>query len=210
MPLRMALRVFIACALLAAQQTTAAPSAKPPQFTVEQFKQMLPKLQQGGYVIYFRHAATDMFQLDDNPVMGNCASQRNLSDEGKEQAANIGKAFRKLQIPVGTVKASPYCRTTETAKLAFDKAELDDKLYFATRLSAAERKANAQYLLDLMAKQPPAGSNTVIVAHNANLMEAFGIWPDEEGDAFVYKPDGKSPGKPIGQIPVGLWPVLAR
>ncbi len=71
-----------------------------------------------GYVVLLRHAQTDPgtgdppgFQLDD------CATQRNLSQEGREQAVQIGKAFRDRNIPIHKVFSSQYCRCLDAAKL---------------------------------------------------------------------------------------------
>lgn len=203
--------VFAVLALgLAAASAAAEPMAKPPTLTATQFKALLPKLQKGGYVFYFRHTATDMFMLDDNPVMGNCDTQRPLSDEGRNQARSIGNAFRRNRIPVGQVKASPFCRAIDTARLAFERGEADESLYFATRLTAPERASKAAHLRRLLGKAPAEGSNTVIVAHNANIMEAIGIWPDEEGDAFLFKPENGQAGAPLARIPVDLWQSLNR
>lgn len=212
MPSFLAIWIAIATSLIgfAASPACAEPHAKPPSLTRQQMVGLLPKLQKGGYTFYFRHAATDMFQLDDHPVVGDCATQRNLSDEGKDQALAIGRAFRSQNIPVGMVLSSPFCRCVETAQLAFGKATVEDSLFFATRLSAEERKVNAKRLREFLAKRPNPGSNSVIVAHNANLMEAYGIWPDEEGDAYLYKPDGTGPGAPLAKIPVELWRQLSR
>lgn len=207
-PLRLLAAACLFAVAAAAPAETA--TAKPPTLTAQQLKALIPQLQKGGYIFYFRHAATDMFQLDDHPTIGDCKTQRNLSDEGKAQARGIGKAFQKYGIPVGIVLSSPFCRCVETAQLAFGKATLDDSLFFATRQSSRERKANADRLRNNMGKRPQAGSNTVIVAHNANLMEAYGIWPDEEGDAYLFKPDGASAGPAIGQIPADLWRDLAN
>ncbi len=202
---------IVACLLgVYADATAADVAAKPPTLSAPQLKALLPKLQTGGYVFFFRHAATDMFQLDDHPTIGDCTTQRPLSDEGRAQARMIGKAFHKQKIPVGVVLSSPFCRCVETAQLAFGRAAVDDSLFFATRLSAGERKANAEKLRKNIARHPDAGSNTVIVAHNANMMEAYGIWPNEEGDALLFKPDSNSPGQPIAEIPVGLWQGLIK
>ncbi len=84
---------------------------------------LLDALRGGGYVLLFRHAATDYGQSDvDKQNLENCLTQRNLSEQGRQQAAAIGQAFRQLQIPVGTDLASPYCRTQETARLAYGVA----------------------------------------------------------------------------------------
>lgn len=206
------IRVMLATCLftLAAAAPAETSLAKPSTLTTPQLKALIPQLQKGGYVFYFRHMATDMFQLDDHPTIGDCKTQRNLSDEGKAQARTIAKALQKHNIPIGLVFSSPFCRCVETAQLAFGKTTVDNSLFFATRQSAGERKANAEKLRKNMSKRPQAASNTVIVAHNANLMEAYGIWPDQEGAAYLFKPDGTSTGTAIGQILVGLWQELAN
>ena len=88
---------------------------------------LLSELRKGGYLILFRHAETVMqpsfsgtpeFREDD---FTHCGTQRNLSKDGRNQAAAIGEAFRALEIPIGFVRASPYCRTRDTAWLAFGR-----------------------------------------------------------------------------------------
>jgi broad specificity phosphatase PhoE len=73
-------------------------------------------LAKGGHVALVRHAiapgATDEppgFTLDD------CATQRNLDDEGRAQAAELGATFRTHGISVGRVISSPWCRCKDTA-----------------------------------------------------------------------------------------------
>ena len=83
---------------------------------------LVTALQGGGYVIYFRHAETDFSQTDtDTRNLADCSTQRNLIPEGRADARAIGQAFRALRIPVGRVLASKYCRTRQTARLAFGR-----------------------------------------------------------------------------------------
>jgi Histidine phosphatase superfamily (branch 1) len=80
------------------------------------------RLRRGGYVLAFRHAATDFSMTDSTRDLRDCSGQRNLTAEGRRQARSIGREFRRLAIPVGRVLASPFCRTRETASLAFGRA----------------------------------------------------------------------------------------
>jgi broad specificity phosphatase PhoE len=50
-------------------------------------------LKGGGQVVIMRHAAT-VPNVPDTLGAGGCASQRNLSEEGREDARRIGAAFR--------------------------------------------------------------------------------------------------------------------
>src|SRR6185436_14229064 len=84
---------------------------------------LLAKLRKGGYVIYIRHGHTPNSSDGATRVIGDCSTQRNLNDQGREDAAQIGRAFTALKIPVGVVEASPYCRTMDTARLAFGRVQ---------------------------------------------------------------------------------------
>ena len=82
---------------------------------------LVEALRKGGYNIYFRHAATDWSQNDQVSKAGDWTSCdpgkiRQLSEAGRKTAGTVGEAIRTLQIPIGQVIASPYCRTVETAR----------------------------------------------------------------------------------------------
>src|SRR5499426_2403919 len=81
-------------------------------------KTLVGELRQGGYVIVFRHGATNRDQADTDPLNhDNIAQQRLLSDKGKEVAQQVGSAYQKLGIPLGEVYTSKYNRAVETGKL---------------------------------------------------------------------------------------------
>src|SRR5512134_1792259 len=85
--------------------------------------ELVGRLREGGYVLYLRHASTDFGQNDSRMTrFEDCASQRNLTDRGRDEARALGEHLRRLKIPIGEVLASPFCRTMETARLAFGKA----------------------------------------------------------------------------------------
>ena len=149
----------------------------------------LGDLRNGGYIIYFRHGATDQTGANDEAAdLTKCETQRNLSAEGREQAKQIGNAFRSLRIPVGTVTASPFCRTRDTARLAFGRYTVSDDLRFAIGADAGETARFAESLRRMLSTAPAKATNAVIVSHTANLREAAGIWPKPEGVAYVFRP----------------------
>jgi broad specificity phosphatase PhoE len=104
-------------ALLLALVAFASPAwAQPSAAVIEQMRE-------GGYVLYLRHTSTDFSQNDSRMTSyEDCASQRNLTDQGRDEARAIGEHVKRLKIPIGEVLASPLCRTMETARLAFGKA----------------------------------------------------------------------------------------
>ncbi|MGL5794898.1 MAG: histidine phosphatase family protein [Waterburya sp.] len=156
-------------------------------------EEILSELQQGGYVIYFRHAQTEKDYADQVKAdVNNCSTQRTLSEEGWQQAISIGNAFAESDIPVGEVITSQYCCAWQTASLAFGQYEKDSALNFLlfedyTPEQMEEMKANVTPLLTNM---PESGTNTVIVGHDELFEVATGIYPDPQGMAYIVKPDG--------------------
>jgi broad specificity phosphatase PhoE len=81
-------------------------------------------LAQGGHAVLLRHATTDP-GVGDPPGyrVGDCASQRNLSAAGREQARALGKRVEASGASIGPVLTSRFCRCVDTATLAFGRAE---------------------------------------------------------------------------------------
>lgn len=200
------LAFFMAFALIAASPwASAQPMPEPPTLSAAQFRELLPALRTGGYVFYFRHMSSRHDQEDKNPLdLENCATQRNLSEEGQKQATLIGKAFKKLAIPVSSVFSSPFCRCKETAMLAFGTAKISPDLYFAAGLLKSDRIAKGEALRKMLSTVPAGQHNTVIIAHSANLEEAVGFWPKPEGVAYLFRP-GADGLQAIGRLPPELW-----
>jgi len=164
---------------------------------------MLTALKTGGYIVYFRHAISDTSQNDADPIkVDDCTTQRNLSDAGRAQAKKIGAAFQAFGISVDRAMASAYCRTKETSKLAFEKAEQSTAgaLFYSLALPKDDAAKAADELKKILATAPKGGSNTVLVGHTSNLKEVAGVWPKKEGGAYVFQPDGNGGFKLIGQL----------
>src|SRR4026209_1314148 len=78
----------------------------------------IDSLRAGGHAIVSRHGATYQDQADTDPLnLANVAKQRQLNDQGRALAREIGEATRKLQIPVGQVQTSMFYRAIETGTL---------------------------------------------------------------------------------------------
>ena len=152
---------------------------------------LLAALRAGGFVIYFRHARTDFSQDDtDLSDLTDCATQRNLSAEGRDQARLIGGAIAALELPIGDVLSSELCRTRETAELAFGRATLmPDLTSFGTAGSESEEQRRIAALRGLLASPPAPGTNTVLVGHLFNIQGATSI-SLAEGEAAIFALQG--------------------
>ena len=173
---------------------------------------LVKELKKGGYIIYFRHGTTADFGEKDvaDADLDDCPRQRNLSEEGRTQTKSIGQAFRQLEIPVGIVYASPYCRCIETAKNLFGKVEKTRALHFAIHLRNADRATVTSQLLDLLGTPPAPGTNTAMISHTANLQEAVGVWPKPEGVAHIFKPGKDGQFTYVGVMQPEAWIAEAK
>jgi len=169
--------------------------------------ELLQLVKQGGYVIYFRHGATTKTgeKTVEKQDLGNCAIQRNLSAEGRELTKQMGQAIKHLQIPIGAVYNSPYCRCVDTAKNLFGKSKNSDALHFAIHTTRVQSEESTQQLLEMLATPTASGKNTAIVSHTANLKAAVGILPRPEGVAHVFKPEGGGKFSYLGLIMPDTW-----
>lgn len=165
-------------------------------------------LRGGGYTLYFRHTATD-FSQHDRAMTGyaECATQRNLSDAGRAQARAIGEAIRALGLPVGEVIASPFCRTMETGRLMFGRAEPST----VVRGYEGTSPANADYarLVALLASPPAPGTLRMITSHGNPFRAVAGPPHLGEGEAAVLKPAGAGFAV-VARIRPGDWAGLVR
>src|SRR5262249_55819076 len=84
---------------------------------------LLRNLRDGGYVIVMRHATSPGSGDPANFKLDDCTTQRNLSDDGRDQARRIGATLNKERVPIGRVLSSRWCRALETGRLAFGRVE---------------------------------------------------------------------------------------
>jgi len=72
-------------------------------------------LSKGEAVALMRHAIAPGNGDPANFVVDDCRTQRNLSDEGVQQAVRIGKTMREHNISLADVYTSQWCRCIDTA-----------------------------------------------------------------------------------------------
>jgi phosphohistidine phosphatase SixA len=204
---------FIAWAMLFPLSATAQDAGKPdsPPNVLEGQK-LVEALRAGGYVIYFRHGISDLSTYDtDRDNLKNCATQRALSQEGRRQMRAIGEAIKALGIRVSAVLSSPYCRSIDTAKLAFGRADIAEDLKHTVTAEEDVAARQAQALRNMLATAPGvAGTNTVLSGHSGNLQEATEIWPKPEGVAIIFKPEANGKFSYIATVPPTYWQELVR
>ncbi len=204
------LRPDIRDAVLVAGTVDPVTAGSPPSPT-----DLINDLRWGGYVIVFRHGATVSDRVStDSMSRKNVPAQRQLSEQGRAQATSIGKAMRKLRIPVALVLTSTIQRAIDTGKLLGfgDVAATADLAESGPEMSAGDNDRHAQALRKLVAERPPADNNVVIVSHKPNIVDAFGKdWSDvREGEASIFEADGRGGYKLVARIQADMWTELAQ
>jgi len=174
---------------------------------------LLTTLRAGGQVIVVRHGATHADQADTDPLnLENVAKQRQLNDKGRADARSMGEALKRAGIPIGRVYSSRFQRAVETARLIAGKEPeaTNDVTEGGQVVSPNENARRMQALRAMAARVPEPGTNTLIVTHKPNILDAFGKdWFDiREGEASVFKPDGSGAYTLVGRVQIAQWATL--
>lgn len=147
-------------------------------------------LQGGGQVVLMRHALTTPGVGDpEGMTLDNCASQRNLSDEGRGHARQLAQALRTRGVPVGRVLASPWCRCIETAGLALGSSQPERTPALGNLFGRPELRDRQLAQLRPLAGQKPAKGNTFMVSHGSTIGALTGVSPDT-AEMVVLTPQG--------------------
>ncbi len=151
-------------------------------------------------VVLFRHAQAPGVGDPPQFKLGDCATQRNLSAEGREQARRLGERFRARGVQVGAVRTSQWCRTRETAELAFPGQARDAPAFnsfFGDYGSAPAQTAAA--LAELAAWRGPGV--LVVVTHQVNITALTGVYPASgEGVVVRRRADGAAGVEVVGRV----------
>jgi len=175
---------------------------------------VLKLLHGGGYVVVFRHGATHADQADTTPLnLDDVAKQRQLNDEGRADAKAVGDAFRRAGVPIGKSYSSRFHRAIETARLIGGKEPqaILDISEGGLVVSPNENNRRAEALRALVAIAPDSGTNTLIVTHKPNILDAFGKdWFEvKEGEASIFKPEGGRFAQ-VARVQIGQWATAMK
>lgn len=154
-----------------------------------------------GDVLLFRHALAPGGGDPPGLRLGDCSTQRNLSDAGREQARRLGDQVRERlgTLAVGAVWASPWCRTLDTARLAFPQQAVQVQPAFASFFNEPAREA----ALLAQARERLAGWRgpgvLVVVTHQVNITGLTGVFPASGEGVVMRCADGR--GEVVARLP---------
>src|ERR1051325_1758474 len=177
---------------------------------------LVPKLKQGGYVLVVRHVETDDSQKDVYPfVFDDMKKQRQLSEQGRQMARDVGAAIKTLGVPIGQIYTSKLNRAIETGALMFGTqttavSELTDS--GAGRVSAMANPTGANTKIELairelVNKPVKPGTNSVLITHKTNIADGFGknLGDVKEGEVLIYSPNASGAPTLVDRVQPSEW-----
>jgi phosphohistidine phosphatase SixA len=142
-----------------------------------------------GGVMLIRHAATEA-GLGDPPgfVLGQCSTQRNLSEAGRKASRGLGLWMQANGFKPDAVRSSQWCRCQDTARLAFGQYE-DWSALNSTFAGQGDPSAQRQALRERLLAMP-AGRTEVWVTHQVIMTGLTSAYPGL-GEGFLVDRQGR-------------------
>ncbi|WP_442583417.1 histidine phosphatase family protein [Mesorhizobium sp. ASY16-5R] len=145
-------------------------------------------LREGGHVVLLRHAMSGGGAEPANFDIEKCATQRNLSERGKQQARKIGALFAARAAPIERVLSSRWCRCLDTARLAFEADPEPFEPLDPVKADEVEKAGQLKAIMEAVAGF--AGSDNLVMVTHADVVQALtGVTP-REGEAVIVQADG--------------------
>jgi phosphohistidine phosphatase SixA len=164
----------------------------------DQLKGSNPK----GYVLVMRHALAPGVGDPENFKVSDCSTQRNLNEEGRQDARDVGQWLMRQEVKILRVESSRWCRAKETAQLLnVGKVRLnrnldslfEDESDWATHPQTMNIKKR---ILDHRNKR----GLLVFVGHFVNFQAAAGVSLDS-GEGALVRANAQGEIKVIGYSP---------
>lgn len=146
-------------------------------------------LRNGGQVVLINHADAPGTGEPANFDINDCSTQRNLSDRGRQQARRMGALFEARAAPIEKVLTSRYCRARDTARLAFEDAQIEELKALDPFVDHPESEAAQTAAVRERILAHSGAGNLVMVTHQANIMALTGAAPRESEAVIVSRKD---------------------
>ncbi|MGD2269249.1 MAG: histidine phosphatase family protein [Desulfobacterales bacterium] len=161
--------------------------------------ELIERMKAGGHILMIRHALAPGSGDPVNFQIGDCSTQRNLDDRGREQARAIGNWLRSKGLTSSRVYSSQWCRCLETANL-FDMGPVTElpalnSFYELTQ----NRETNLRALRKFIAEQPSDGGLIILVTHFVTIaaMTGEGV---SSGEGVLIELHKDAPYRVVGRL----------
>ena len=147
-------------------------------------KNLINQLEDGGKLIFIRHAYAPGNGDPNNFNLNDCSTQRNLNLIGRKQAKDIGEFFRVNEIKIFKVLSSEWCRCKETADIAFNDYSTNSFLNSFYSSKYAKNKDKQVEALNNYVKKFKSEKNLIFVTHYVLISEVLNYGPSS-GEIIV-------------------------
>jgi phosphohistidine phosphatase SixA len=158
-----------------------------------------------GYVLLLRHSLAPGVGDPENFKLGDCSTQRNLSQEGRDDASEIGAWIKRQKVKIYRVESSRWCRARQSAELLdIGKVKLNKNLDSLFRESNLESHPKTLKTKQQIISHRNKKGLLVLVGHYVNISALVGVGVDS-GEGVIVK------ANKAGEIQLlGITPKLGR
>lgn len=158
-----------------------------------------------GYVLLLRHSLAPGVGDPANFTLGDCSTQRNLSDVGRQDAKDVGQWLKRREIKIFQVQSSRWCRALETARLLnVGKVKPNRNLDSLFQESNLENHPQTIKIKEQIVNHRRKTGLLIMVGHYVNIAAITGVGVNS-GEGILVKADSR------GKIRVyGATPALGR
>ena len=135
---------------------------------------LIKLMKSGGHILMIRHAYAPGSGDPACFKIGDCATQRNLNDQGRIQARAIGEWLRSKEIKEAKVYSSQWCRCQESATLLGFGPVTELPALNSVYARPQNREPTIKALRSFIATLPADGELVIFVTHFENILEITG------------------------------------
>jgi len=156
------------------------------------------KLLSGDHFVMIRHALAPGIGDPASFSVDKCGTQRNLSQQGREQARAIGELFRKNNIAKAQVYSSQWCRCLDTARL-LDLGDVKELPILNSFFQSFEDEGPQTEALTQWLQKQDLTPPVILVTHQVNITAFTDIYPSS-GEIVVVQRKNNGLFVPVGKI----------
>ena len=154
-----------------------------------------------GYVLLLRHSLAPGVGDPENFKLGDCSTQRNLSQEGRDDASEIGAWIKRQKVEIYRVESSRWCRARQSAELLdIGKVKLNKNLNSLFRESNLESHPKTLKTKQQIISHRNKSGLLVLVGHYVNIAALAGVGVDS-GEGVIVKANKNGVIKVLGATP---------
>lgn len=162
-------------------------------------KELIQQMRDGGAVLMIRHAQAPGIGDPSDFKVDDCSTQRNLDEQGREQARAIGEWLRARGIQNVKLYSSQWCRCLETARLMKLGTVAPMPALNSFFEKPGDRQPNLSALRKFISGNTRQGELIIMVTHQVTISGITDKWTDS-GHGKLIRPDQAGGIELLGEL----------